>query len=94
MHSASLLMVGAISIASLWTAYSQVCTVCSFLHTTLPPIEFLDDFPRAKAAYKVSIYVIGYVGLNARSTVYRSISTDGGSKVSDAVKNGSPASKP
>lgn len=48
--------------------------LCSLLHSLLPPWEFLDDFPRAQKFYKVFIYVIGYVGINARSTVYQSIS--------------------
>jgi hypothetical protein len=32
--------------------------------------------------------VIAYIALNARSTLYQSISTADGTKVSDAVRNG------
>lgn len=49
--------------------------VCSILHSTLPPWDFLNDFPTLQKYYKLLIYVIGYVALNARSTVYKSIST-------------------
>lgn len=52
---------------------------CSVLHSVLPPWDFLNDFPNAQKIYKVLIYVIGYVALNGRSTVYRSISTTNGS---------------
>jgi hypothetical protein len=48
--------------------------VCSLLYTFLPPWEFLDDFPAAQRYYKALVYVIGYIGLNARSTVYKGIS--------------------
>jgi hypothetical protein len=86
--------IAVVSIGSLWSIYTSVVTVCSFLHTTLPPFEFLNDYPKAQAAYKVALYVIGYVALNARSTLYQSISTASGTKVSDAVKNGGQAPKP
>jgi predicted membrane channel-forming protein YqfA (hemolysin III family) len=89
-HLAVILTVGAISIGSLWSIYSSVVTVCSFLHTTLPPYEFLADYPRVQAAYKVSLYVIGYIALNARSTVYHSLSTNDGTKLSAAAVNGKP----
>lgn len=51
----------------------EAIVICSILHTLLPPWDFLDDFPRAQRYYKVFIYVIGYVALNARSTVYKSV---------------------
>lgn len=47
---------------------------CSILHTFLPPWDFLNDFPRAQKYYKLVVYVIGYVAINGRSTVYKSIS--------------------
>ena len=47
---------------------------CSILHTFLPPWDFLNDFPRAQKYYKLAVYVIGYVAINGRSTVYKSIS--------------------
>lgn len=46
--------------------------VCSLLHSFLPPYDFLADFPRAQRYYKAFIYTVGYIGLNARSTVWRS----------------------
>ena len=84
MHLSAIWLIGVVSAATLWTIYTNVCTICSFLHATLPPFEFLQDYPRAMAAYKIFIYVIGYVALNARSTLYKSISTDGGTKPSQA----------
>lgn len=88
MHPATILQVAALSLGSLWGAYSSLVTICSFLHTTLPPYEFLADYPRGQSAYKVSLYVIGYVALNARSTLYQSLSTKDGTKLSEAAVNG------
>lgn len=88
MTPGTILVIGAVSLATLWSIYTTIVTVCSFLHTTLPPYEFLNDFPRAQAAYKLFLYVIAYIALNARSTLYQSISTADGTKVSDVVKNG------
>jgi predicted membrane channel-forming protein YqfA (hemolysin III family) len=56
----------------------HVIVACSVLHTVLPPWDFLNDFPSAQKVYKVVIYVVGYVALNGRSTVYRSISVGNG----------------
>ena len=53
---------------------TETVVVCSLLHTFLPPWDFLSDFPRAQKYYKAIVYVIGYIGLNARSTVYQSVS--------------------
>lgn len=52
---------------------TETVVVCSILHNFLPPWDFLNDFPRAQKYYKLAIYLIGYVALNARSTVYKSI---------------------
>lgn len=52
--------------------------VCSVLHTFLPPWDFLNDFPKAQKYYKLIVYIIGYIGVNGRSTVYRSISVQNG----------------
>jgi hypothetical protein len=71
-------IIAVLSVATLWTIYTNVCTICSFLHATLPPWDFLAPYPRIQNAYKVFIYVIGYVALNARSTVYKSISVTNG----------------
>lgn len=53
---------------------TQAVVACSILHSILPPWDFLADFPRVQKFYKVAIYVIGYIGLNARSTIYQSVS--------------------
>lgn len=53
----------------------HVIVACSVAHSLLPPWDFLNDFPTAQKLYKVGIYIIGYVALNGRSTVYKSIST-------------------
>ena len=47
---------------------------CSILHTFLPPWDFLNDFPTAQKYYKAFVYMIGYIAVNGRSTVYRQIS--------------------
>lgn len=60
--------------------------VCSLLHSLLPPWDVLQDFPKAQKYYKVVVYIIGYLAVNARSTVYKSISTNGstqGTKIND-----------
>jgi hypothetical protein len=87
MHLYSAILIGTVSIATLWGLYSSTVTVCSFLHTTLPPWDFLSDFPWAQRYYKLFIFIVGYIALNARSTVYQSISTSGGTKVSQAANN-------
>lgn len=58
---------------------------CSVAHSLLPPwdADAIAQFPTLQKYYKLVIYLLGYVALNARSTVYRSISTSEGSKVSD-----------
>ena len=55
-----------------------VVVVSSVLHTVLPPwdAEPFQAFPGFIKYYKVFVYLTGYVALNARSTVYRSISTE------------------
>jgi hypothetical protein len=62
--------------------------VCSILHTILPPWEFLNDFPRAQKVYKVLIYLVGYIALNARSAVYKTISIQNPDGVNGNGKNG------
>lgn len=57
---------------------------CSLAHSVLPPWDFLDQFPTAQKYYKLFIYVIGYVALNGRSTVYKSISVNGNGKTDGA----------
>lgn len=53
---------------------TETIAVCSILHTLLPPWDFLNDFPRTQKYYKLLVYVIGYLALNGRSTVYKNIS--------------------
>ena len=56
----------------------------SVLHTILPPWEAFNDFPSAQKYYKLLIYIVGYVALNGRSTVYPSVSTKSGTQLSPA----------
>lgn len=65
---------------------TQTIVGCSILHSFLPPWDFLNDFPRAQKYYKAAIYIIGYVAINGRSTVYKSISV----QQQDAVKTIEP----
>lgn len=58
------------------TLGTQIVAGASVLHTILPPWDFLDNFPKAQNVYKVFVYLVGYVALNARSTVYNKISVN------------------
>jgi hypothetical protein len=82
MHWAIILLLTAASVVSV---HMQVVYVCTILHTFMPPWEVLNDFPNAQKYYKVAVYVIGYGAGSARSTVYKSISTQSGTVVSPAV---------
>ena len=55
---------------------AKTVAVCSLLHTFAPPWDFLNDFPQAQKVYKAFIYLVGYVALNGRSTVYQKISVN------------------
>jgi hypothetical protein len=57
---------------------SRTVVISSVLHSALPPwdAEPFQAFPGFVRYYKLFIYIVGYVGLNARSTIYKSISTD------------------
>jgi hypothetical protein len=74
---------------------TRVVFVASILHSVLPPwdAEPFQPFPTFIKFYKVFIYVIGYVAINARSTIYKSISTqtNGGvnQSIASAKQNGS-----
>jgi hypothetical protein len=70
---------------------TEVVSVASLVHTMLPPWDALGDFPRAQKYYKLFVYLVGYVALNGRSTVYSSLSTKDGTQSSKAV-NGAAAS--
>ena len=63
----------------------DIVVACSLLHTILPPWEFFDGFPTTQKYYKLIIYIISYIGLNGRSTVYPTISTNSGSALSQAA---------
>lgn len=80
-----------LTLNSIFQYGSAVVTICSILHSFLPPWDFLNDFPRAQKYYKLLIYIIGYIALNARSTTWHLLSvnnpsgpnanpTNGGSK--------------
>jgi heptaprenylglyceryl phosphate synthase len=66
----------------------------SVLNTFLPPwdTDAIAQFPTVQKYYRLFVYITGYVAVNARSTVYKSISTNAGTKVSDvaAKANGTP----
>lgn len=66
---------------------TETVAICSVLHTILPPWEAFNDFPAAQKYYKLLIYVIGYLALNGRSTIYRSVSTKDGAQPSPAAQN-------
>lgn len=93
-HIAAILLIGTITVGTLWTIVTNVVTICSVLHTVLPPWDFLSDFPRVQAVYKLFVYIVGYIAVNARSALYTQLSTANGTKVSDAAKNGSGAATP
>lgn len=52
-----------------------IVTVASVVHTLLPPWDAFNDFPRTQKVYKLIVYIVGYLAVNARSTVYPTIST-------------------
>jgi hypothetical protein len=64
---------------------TETVAICSVLHTVLPPWEAFNDFPGPQKYYKLLIYIIGYLALNGRSTLYRSVSTKDGSVPSNAA---------
>lgn len=76
----------AFTMAAFWSVVSSVVTVCSFLHTVMPPWEAFNDFPSVQKYYKLLLFTVGYIALNGRSTVYPSLSTQSGTKLSDVPK--------
>ena len=56
----------------------RIVAVCSILHNILPPWEMFADFPFLQKWYKLFVYIIGYIALNARSTLYQGISATKG----------------
>lgn len=76
----------------------DICTetiaACSLLHTMLPPWEAFNDYPKVQKAYKLLVYLVGWFALNARSTVYKSISTKEGAYTSCATQDPASPSNP
>lgn len=72
---------------------TTVVTACSVAHAMLPPWEVFNDFPRTQKVYKLVVYLVGYVALNWRSTLWKSLSTQDGTKTSKAA-NGLAKSNP
>ena len=54
----------------------NVIVGASVLHTFLPPwdADAIAQFPTVQKWYRLFVYITGYVAINARSTVYKSIS--------------------
>jgi hypothetical protein len=69
---------------------TEIVAASSALHTILPPWEAFDDFPTLQKYYKLFVYIVGYAGLNGRSTVYsKQISVNS----STSVNANNPTSK-
>ena len=66
---------------------TRVVFIASIFHNALPPWEFLNDFPRIQKVYKVLVYIVGFVAVNGRSTVYRSISVATPGGINESVVN-------
>jgi len=83
---AATFMIASISLATLWTIYTNVVTISSHAHSLLPPwdAEPFAPFPTFQKYYRVFIYILGYVGASYRSTVYPSLSTKDGAQQSPA----------
>ena len=83
----ALLVVGVNAVA-LWTVYTNIVTISSFMHSLLPPWDnpALDAFPRFQKCYRASIYFLGYSSASLRSSVHKSISTQNGTQISPVVQ--------
>ncbi len=66
---------------------ARVVLVASIAHTFLPPwdADAFQPFPGFVKFYKVLVYVVGYVAINGRSTIYPSISTQTNGGVNESV---------
>lgn len=62
---------------------------CSVAHSALPPwdAEPFKPFPTFQKYYKVFIYLLGYIAINARSTIYKQISTQTIGGINESVVN-------
>jgi hypothetical protein len=67
---------------------TEIVAAASLAHTLLPPWEAFNDFPALQKYYKLLVYLVGYVALNGRSTVYPTLSTANGTKPSIAANGG------
>jgi hypothetical protein len=63
----------------------EIVAIASVAHTLLPPWEVFNDYPTFQKAYKLFVFIVGYVALNGRSTIHPSISTASGTKPSEVV---------
>jgi len=75
-----------LTMAGFWSVVSSTVTICSFLHTVMPPWEAFNDFPAVQKYYKLLVYIVGYIALNGRSTLYPSLSTGSGTQPSAAAQ--------
>jgi predicted membrane channel-forming protein YqfA (hemolysin III family) len=66
---------------------TRVVFIASIAHSALPPWEFLSDFPTAQKVYKAFVYLVGFIAINGRSTVYHSISIATPDGVNESVIN-------
>ena len=72
---------------------TEIIAGASLLHTFLPPWEAFNDYPSIQKPYKLIVYIVGYVALNGRSTIYPALSTKSGTQVApivDKVNGGHP----
>jgi hypothetical protein len=55
---------------------AEVSFCASIVHTILPPWDWIspDDNPRLHKLYKIFVYVVGYVAMNARTTAFKELS--------------------
>jgi hypothetical protein len=68
---------------------ARIVLMASICHSTLPPwdAEAFQPFPNFVKFYKVFIYIVGFVAVNGRSTVYQSISIQKAGGVNESVAN-------
>lgn len=74
----------------------DVVVGCSIVHTALPPwdADAIKQFPTFQKYYRLLIYLVGYIAINFRSTVYSSISTQKVGGVNESVSNATVGDKP
>lgn len=66
---------------------TRVVFIASVAHSVMPPWDFLSDFPTAQKLYKILVYLVGFIAINGRSTVYHSISIATPDGVNESVIN-------